>query len=316
MALSSYTNGLKRLTKTLTPVADHYGKSKLYFWFDALWANIRYGVTPNQYIGFRFYEKSPVERREFYTFRQHKTFEKKLNDPAHYWTFWNKQEFNKAFSDFIHRDWLYCADETEDQVQQFLSTHNKVMVKPTSASSGHGIHVYKDEAVKELIDSKALLEDFVVQHHKMSDLNPSSVNTVRVYTILDKSNTPHILSASIRVGGVGSEVDNFHSGGIGYPLDVENGVVVGSGRSIMGENCFYHPGTSAKMIGFEVPNWKELIDYIYKATQIFPSARMIAWDVAVLEDGFEMIEGNYNGAPGFMQSPSGKGTRREILKYM
>ena len=46
MALSSYKKGLKRLIQMLTPVADHYGKPKLFFWLDALWANIRYGVTP------------------------------------------------------------------------------------------------------------------------------------------------------------------------------------------------------------------------------------------------------------------------------
>ena len=107
MAISSYTNGLKRLTQTLTPIAERYGKPKVVFWLDYFWSYIRYGITPNQYVGFRIYEKSGRERAEFYTHRQHKEFEKKLNDPAHYWTFWNKQEFNEAFSDFIHRDWLY-----------------------------------------------------------------------------------------------------------------------------------------------------------------------------------------------------------------
>lgn len=316
MTISSYTNGLKRLTQTLTPIAERYGKPKVVFWLDYFWSYIRYGITPNQYVGFRIYEKSGRERAEFYTHRQHKAFEKKLNDPAHYWTFWNKQEFNEAFSDFIHRDWVYCEGKTPEDIQEFLDDHTKVMVKPTSASSGHGIHVYKGESITELISQKALLEEFVVQHHKMSELNPSSVNTVRVYTILDKSNTPHILSASIRVGGVNSEVDNFHSGGVGYPLDVEHGVVMAAGRTITGENCLYHPGTGTKMIGFEVPNWADLVDYIFRATQVFPTARMIAWDVAVLEDGFEMIEGNYNGDPGFMQSPSNEGKRRKILMYM
>lgn len=89
-----------------------------------------------------------------------------------------------------------------------------------------------------------------------------------------------------------------------------------AGRTITGENCLYYPGTGTKLIGFEVPNWKGLVDYIYKATQVFPTARMIAWDVAVLEDGFEMIEGNYNGDPGFMQTPSNTGKKREILKYI
>ena len=84
MAISSYTNGLKRLTQTLTPIAERYGKPKVVFWLDYFWSYIRYGITPNQYVGFRIYEKSGRERAEFYTHRQHKEFEKKLNDPAHY----------------------------------------------------------------------------------------------------------------------------------------------------------------------------------------------------------------------------------------
>ena len=316
MTLSSYFEGIKRLKKTLSPIADYYEKPKILFWLDALWANIRYGVTPNQYIGFRIYEKSDLERSEFYTHRQHRKFEKALNDPKYYDIFWDKEKFNEAFKDFIHRDWLYCCGKTEDEIIDFLNSHNKVMVKPTSASSGKGIHVYKDDNVKDLITSNSLLEDFVIQHHKMAELNPSSVNTVRVYTILDHQNESHILSASIRVGGANSEVDNYHQGGVGYPLDTEHGIVMSAGRTITGEKCLFHPGSGAKMIGFEVPNWSGLVDFVTKATQVFPTARMIAWDVAILEDGFELIEGNYNGDPGFMQTPSNTGKKREIYSYI
>ena len=316
MALSSYKKGLKRLIQMLTPVADHYGKPKLFFWLDALWANIRYGVTPNQYIGFRFCEKSALERSEFYTHRQHKRFEAALNDPKYYDAFWDKEKFNAVFHEFIHRDWLYCADASEEEIRQFLSRHAKVMVKPTSASSGKGVHAYKGETAEELKRQKFLLEEFVIQHPKMMELNPSCVNTVRIYTILDHQKVPHILSASLRVGGANSEVDNFHAGGVAYPLEPAHGVVMSAGRSMLGEDCLYHPGTGAKLIGFEVPKWPDFVQFVFRATQVLPTARMIAWDVAVLENGFEMIEGNYNGDPGLMQSPSGKGKKREILKYM
>ena len=317
MVFSSYTNGFKRLTKTLSPVAEHYGKPKAFFWFDYFWAYIRYGITPNQYIGFRIYAKSGIERAEFYTHRQHKRFEAALNDPKHYKVFWDKEKFNAEFKDFVHRDWLNCADAAEDEIKAFIDKHKKVIVKPTSASSGKGIHVYKgEESAIDLIAGKVLLEEYIVQHRKMMELNPSSVNTVRIYTILDKIGDPHILSASIRVGIGNSEIDNFHQGGIGFPLDVEHGVVAAAGRSITGQEYLYHPSSGSKMIGFEVPNWNSLVDYVFKATQVFPSARMIAWDVAVLEEGFEMVEGNYNGDPGFMQAPSGVGKRREIIQYI
>ena len=48
---------------------------------------------------------------------------------------------------------------------------------------------------------------------------------------------------------------------------------------------------------------------------MIPRARLVAWDIAVLENGFEMIEGNYEGDPGVMQAPSKNGCFFEIRKY-
>lgn len=176
--------------------------------------------------------------------------------------------------------------------------------------------MYAGEAAEQLTEQKALLEEFVRQHPALSALNPTSVNTVRVYTILDRTGAVHILSASLRVGGFGSPVDNFHSGGVGYPIDPERGVVMAAGKTMLGELCLYHPSTGAEVIGFEIPNWQALLDFVFRAARQLPTARMIAWDVAVLLDGFEMIEGNCNGDPGLMQTPSETGKRSEILRHL
>lgn len=182
-------------------------------------------------------------------------------------------------------------------------------------SSGHGIHVYKGETVDELIEQSCMLEEFVEQAQELSTLNPSSVNTVRVYTVLDKKGDAHILSASLRVGGKGSEVDNYHSGGVGYPIDPETGVIMAAGADILGRRYLYHPGTGAKTIGFEIPRWEQLKSFVFSACTVTPKARLIAWDIAVLTDGFELIEGNYDGDPGFMQTPSGEGQLITIKEY-
>ena len=39
-------------------------------------------------------------------------------------------------------------------------------------------------------------------------------------------------------------------------------------------------------------------------------------DVAVLENGFEMVEGNYDGDSGFMQSPSQEGKKKIIFNVI
>lgn len=156
-----------------------------------------------------------------------------------------------------------------------------------------------------------LIECFIQQHPEIMRLNPSSVNTIRVYTLTKKDDTPHILSASIRVGGKNADADNYHAGGCGDPIDIETGIVYMPGTDIKGNHHIFHPSTGVKMIGFEVLNWDALKQFVYKAMEVIPEARLLAWDVAVLEDGFEMVEGNCNGDPGFMQAPSKQGKKRE-----
>lgn len=179
-----YTQAFKRLDIALTPVSDKYGVRKLYFFIDAFWSLIRYGITPNEYIGFGFYKLSRLERKQYYTARHSAKYEKLFNDRKFYETFWHKEKTNTKFKNFLKRDWLYAPDATDEEINTFLQTHDKVIVKPTNQSSGHGIYVYNDEPINTLKENSCLIEEFVCQHHKMAAINSTSVNTVRVYTLL------------------------------------------------------------------------------------------------------------------------------------
>ncbi|MCR4900871.1 MAG: hypothetical protein K5907_08660, partial [Treponema sp.] len=185
-------------------------------------------------------------------------------------------------------------------------------------SSGRGIYLLdkNDKAcIKELVGSSVLLEEYINQNDQMKALNPSSVNSLRVYTLITDNQTK-ILSITLRVGGGDNVTDNFHTGGVAYPVDVELGIVCGAGRDILGNKHLFHPSSNMKMLGFEIPKFEELKDFIYKASRVFTSARLIAWDVAITNDGFEMIEGNYNGNPDIMQSPTDTGMRKFIKKAL
>lgn len=129
---------------------------------------------------------------------------------------------------------------------------------------------------------------------------------------MKRDGQPLILSTSIRVGGKDAVVDNYHAGGVGYPIDIETGIVYKPGSGIDGTEYIYHPSTNFKMVGFEIPMWEQLKQFVYDAMKVIPEDRLIAWNVAILPDGFEMIEGNYQGDPGFMQAPSKVGKKRII----
>lgn len=315
MKLANCLAAFKRMKRKLIPICKKYKITVFRLCLDALKDFIIYGVTPNEYVGFGFYAKSKFEKRTFYTARHTNKYEKKLNDSSFSNIFWDKKQFNITFSDFINRDWIYVPDSTLEQFEEFIKNHKKIIVKPMGGSSGSGIHIYNGESYDELKSTYSMLEEFVTQSSKISTLNPSSVNTVRIYTIIDSNNTPHILRASMRVGGAGSAVDNYHSGGVAYPIDVESGIIFSPGTDINGCLHILHPATNQKVVGFEIPNWQDLKQFCFKACKVIPRARLVAWDIAVLENGFEMIEGNYEGDPGVMQAPSKNGCFFEIRKY-
>lgn len=331
MAFSKYKNAFKRMLTALDPVCSYYNRSKLFFVWDAFKCCIRYGVTPNEYIGFAFYKKSHLEKNEFYTARHHDIYEPKFNDQTKADIFNKKEITLKTFKDFVRRDWIFAPDNSIEEIKFFIENHNKMIVKPNNLSSGRGIHVLNEnDNPEDLIKNKCLIEEFVVQHPSLSKFNKSSVNTIRIYSVKTAKrlivnvikkgvwqyDNTIIYSASIRVGGAEAEVDNFHAGGVAYPIDVESGVIKSFGKNILGEKFSVHPSSGIKMIGCEIPKWTELLQYIYDLNQIVDSARLIAWDIAVTEEGFDLIEANYEGDPGVMQSPSETGFKRLIKEAL
>ena len=153
--MNRYTKAIKRMSESLDSLCEKYNVSRLYFWIDALLSFIGYCVTPNQYIGFRFWEKSSLEKKQFYTRRQHYKLEKKLNDRNFYNTFWDKEKFNEAFKDYIHREWIFCPNASDEEIEKFVKKHEICLVKPQSLSAGRGIHLFgQNDSFEKLRNEK------------------------------------------------------------------------------------------------------------------------------------------------------------------
>ena len=115
------------------------------------------------------------------------------------------------------------------KISDFISNHEKLIVKPIGLSSGRGIHILDENDTPAMLNScELLLESFIQQHPEMNRINSSSVNTIKTEAGID------VLSATLRVGGVGAVVDNYHSGGVGYPLDIQYGFVCNQGTDLTG----------------------------------------------------------------------------------
>ena len=133
-----------------------------------------------------------------------------------------------------------------------------------------------------------------MQHHAIAEVNPSSVNTVRIVTVLDKDRVPRVLGAALRCGGPGSVADNLHSGGVAYPIDLETGKIFSLGRDNESEKSYdTHPSSGKYMIGMEIPHWDLLVREVCEAAKMSKNIIYLGWDIAITETGVDFIEANF-----------------------
>src|SRR5690606_9608314 len=96
-----------------------------------------------------------------------------------------------------------------------------------------------------------LVETHIQQHHDLSRLSPSAVNTVRIITQLDHDGNVDILGCRLRIS-VDSKVDNMAAGNMAAEIDAMTGQVVGLGyySDITKSPVSHHPVTGVVILGF------------------------------------------------------------------
>lgn len=266
---------------------------------DCLVERIFHGVGTEEYIVLDFASKSKRCRRNYLTQFDSRRMIRHLNagTSEDKTNIGNKYMFNKFFADFVKRDWLFTGDASEEQINAFFSHHSAVLAKPIGLTKGEGIRRISSQT--EIMSgggtAEYLLEEFITQHHALSELNSDTVNTIRVYTLKDSHGSVHIPAAALRVGAPNNCVDNFHAGGTAWPLDINTGTVVAEGFSKDGSlHSYFLPGRDTFMVGFRVPNWSAVLSTVSEAAERTP-LRWLGWDVAVTETGVDIVEAN-NGA--------------------
>ena len=147
----------------------------------------------------------------------------------------------------------------------------------------------------------------------MAAWNQSSVNTVRVPTILTGKGF-HVLGCFMRTGRVGSIIDNAGGGGILAAVDDESGIVNSDGFSEDGTFHTNHPDSNLHYKGFQVPDWQGLLSIAEAAHRNMSNQRYIAYDFAHTDDGWVMVEGNWGQF--LSQFANGVGLKKQFFEYM
>ncbi len=170
-----------------------------------------------------------------------------------------------------------------------------------------------EELEKELT-GPAIFERRLEQHPRMSELNPSSVNTIRLVTVMREGDVQPF-GALVRCGAKGRYVDNWAVGGIAVGVNLDTGRLMPRGIFGPGKGgaAFSHPDTGAVFDGFEIPCFKEAVALARRLHPFFYGLPSIGWDIAVTPEGPSFIEGNERWDTRLMQAVLG-GIKDRLLR--
>lgn len=310
---------ISSLLATARTCSKQTGRCSAYHCADMVFSYLLHGCTFREYQVGEFYRLRGFDRKKVVTYRRWREIIEKFNSANHIHILENKVDFNKYFQEFENRKWIYSKETNHEELSAFVKCHNSLIVKPIDMMQGQGIHIVDctkapDTIVDELLKQDCLIEEVIEQNERMS-FNSKSVNTIRLFTVLDRNNIVHVIKAILRVGVGDSVVDNYCAGGVIYPINEKTGVIEEKGQNKNMELFVSHPG-GGKMLGYQLSKWDECLEFVSAAAKHIPEVRFVGWDVAVTNNGFELIEGNHNPDLEFLEFIGRRQLYKEIMSYL
>ena len=311
--------------KTAKKIGKQEGKPWPVVFLDILNCTRKYGAGHVDYDTFEMYKLDEKDRAKILTVSKNNELVRALNDPQDRLIFEDKAVFNGKFEPYIKRDWMVIDGKNYPEFEKLCKENDSLILKPLDESCGRGlekIYPAKEKDLKNLYDrlynQKILLvEETVTQCDEMNKLCKTSINTIRLVTILSKKGNANVVAGAIRMGREGSCVDNFNHGGLAVVLDVTKGESITNGYDKMRDQ-YETTESGTKLKGFKVPMWEECKQIVCDAAKVVPTVRYVAWDVCVSQDkGPLLIEGNSYPGQDVTQYPRlGLGTYEYFKKYM
>ena len=200
---------------------------------------------------------------------------------------------------YLDKDFRKIDAETAvDIIYQSRSVGAVIKISILS-SGGKGVTFVDEDSTRESIREELEkgndlhIEQVVRQHPDMEKMNPSSVNTIRVLSILiDGECVP--LSSCVRIGNTGSRVDNVCNGGIACGV-LSDGSLTPYGFTETGERTEVHPNGFRFSEG-KVPSYDKVLETVKRLHYCLPVFGVVSWDICISREGEPvLIEYNIKG---------------------
>lgn len=216
------------------------------------------------------------------------------------------------------------TSNSDKPLKLLIDEFDVFVVKTVSGGGGKGVYIINktnqnqfvlNHAIKynydELIEffktlNNYILSEFIEPSDFAKSLNETSVNTMRVLTLIDpKTNKAFVARATQRIGVEASAPqDNFTKGGLSAAIDLETGRLSNcTTHPNTKEHKRYsnHPDTNIKIEGLQIPNWKSIELQILHLANNLPMLKCVGWDFVLSNKGLVAIEGNHHPDPDVLQ---------------
>jgi len=292
---------------------------------EQLWLACTVAVPPRWYYLFEVYEDSKRARAREYLYRVEtkRALYQLLRDS------FSSRETTNALSDkakFVER----CREHSLAVVTALATAggggisglgnglpHKSLFLKPLHGAGGRGASrwIYQDDGtyhgdsgtifteaeltahIRQISRVEGyVIREYVTNHPAIADLSPGALSTVRVLTCCDEQGRPEVTHAVLRMASTRDVVvDNFHAGGVAAKVDVRTGMLDRATNMGLTKDTRWweaHPVTGAPIYGRMVPLWHEVLDLARRAHAAFPDHVAVGWDIALLQNGPHLVEGN------------------------
>lgn len=274
-------------------------KQREIYTIDMVYSLHRFGCMFDEYFLYNFENLNVKGRLEFVTDKIRWDYYEIFNGRDNLPLFNNKDKTFEKYGKYFKRN--LCGVKSIDDKEKFtelINNNEKVIIKPVDSSGGRGVQIIdtKNANFEVLLNeykSGFVAEELLKNHSSFAEFNSSSLNTVRIATIRmdDRVVIPFAVA---RFGRKGKCVDNAFAGGIIANIDINTGVIT-SARDENGKHYIIHPDSKKCFLGFQVPDWNELIALVKEITRVVPENRYTGWDMAYTDKGWVLIEANPRG---------------------
>ena len=292
---------------------------------DMRFCRYAYGFQPDEYEVYKLEEKNMAQRRAYVSDIERYRYVYRINDIIDVGLFFDKYATYKAFVPYYHREAIFLEKSAHfEAFQQFVRRHPVFVKKRVELSKGDSVALVntavpgfnlRDCFNRMIAEGRHILEEKIVQSDTMAKLNPSSVNTVRCITFNTRKGI-RVAYCFLKVGCAGSFVDNGGAGGILIGINKDNGKLDTEGFDEFGTRYVQHPSTNTVFNGYQLPEWKTMIELCKELSAKTPTVRYIGWDMAHTDEGWVIVEGNGSGQFIGPQIVWERGIKAEMERYL